>query len=58
MAEICEVCGDEFEMMQRRDEVKDDMVRVVSYKRCRGCGAGRVDYHPYMPVLDAIGEEE
>ena len=43
MAEICEVCSDEFEMIQRRDEVKDDMVRVVSYKRCRGCGAGRVD---------------
>ena len=27
MAEICEVCSDEFEMMQRRDEVKDDMVQ-------------------------------
>ncbi len=39
MREICEVCGDEYKIMQRRDETKDKMIRVVCYKRCRACGA-------------------
>jgi hypothetical protein len=50
--ETCEVCQDTFEVLQRRDEVQGEMTRVVMYKRCIGCGAGRIDFHPYMPKRD------
>ncbi len=50
--ETCEVCQDTFEVLQRRDEGQGEMTRVVMYKRCIGCGAGRIDFHPYMPKRD------
>ncbi len=50
--ETCEVCHNTFEVLQRRDEGQGEMTRVVMYKRCIGCGAGRIDFHPYMPKRD------
>ncbi len=50
--ETCEVCQGIFEVLQRRDEDQGEMTRVVMYKRCAGCGAGRIDFHPYMPKRD------
>ena len=57
MKELCEVCGGEYSTIQRRDEIKERMERVVLFKTCQGCGAGRVDYHPFMPVRDYGGED-
>ena len=54
--ETCEVCQGTFEVLQRRDECQGEMTRVVMYKRCAGCGAGRIDFHPYMPKRDCEGE--
>ena len=58
MKELCEVCGGEYQIMQRRDEVKEKMERVILFKTCQGCGAGRIDYHPFMPVRDYFGDDE
>jgi len=50
--DTCEVCQGTFEVLQRRDEDQGEMTRVVMYKRCAKCGAGRIDFHPYMPKRD------
>ena len=39
-----------------KDYLYGEMTRVVMYKRCAGCGAGRIDFHPYMPKT--VLEEE
>ena len=57
MKELCEVCGGEYHIRQRRDEVKEKMERVVLFKTCEGCGAGRIDYHPFMPVREDVGDD-
>lgn len=48
----CEVCGDKFKIVQRREDEKDNMVRYVYWCSCEGCGAGLVYYHPYVPKTD------
>jgi|TARA_R110002110_G_scaffold411144_3_gene635206 hypothetical protein len=53
----CEVCNGIFQTLQRRDEQDGDMTRVIIYKKCQGCGAGRIEYHPFMPVLERLGVE-
>ena len=50
MLESCEVCGDSIQTLQRREETKDEFIRVIIYKKCKGCGLGRIDYHPFMPI--------
>jgi hypothetical protein len=51
MLELCEVCGDSIQTLQRREETKDEFIRVIIYKKCKGCGLGRIDYHPFMPII-------
>ena len=50
MLELCEVCGDDLQTLQRREETKGEFIRIIIYKKCQVCGLGRIDYHPFMPI--------
>jgi hypothetical protein len=56
----CNVCGGSFETLQTKTDVKGDFERDVVYMRCKLCGCGRIDYHPFMPLdsKDYYLEEE
>ena len=42
----CDVCGNNFKIMQQREEVKNGFTRFIVYSSCNGCGAGMVHYYP------------
>jgi hypothetical protein len=54
----CEVCGERFNLVQRREDEKENMVRYVYWYSCKGCGAGLIYYHPFVPKTDSTPNED
>jgi len=48
----CDVCGNNFKILQQREEVKNGFTRFIVYSSCNGCGAGMVHYYPFTPIED------